>query len=200
MKLQKIITLNEKKFSDLGIDNIDGRIVCASKNLTSLEGAPSIVNGSFDCSSNQLVNLLGAPNKITGHFYCGNNRLTSLEGGPSYVGDGYFCYDNELVTLKGAPQHVEYGFECDHNKLTSLKDIHRYIQKIGGDFGCFYNPIKSHILGLTLIDIGGYICTQLGDGKDVDIILNKWKNQGRKGVMGAMKELTDLGYEELAQL
>lgn len=29
---------------------------------------------------------------------------------------------------------------------------------------------------------------------------NKWKNQGRKGVLGAQRDLLDLGYKELAQL
>jgi hypothetical protein len=51
-----------------------------------------------------------------------------------------------------------------------------------------------------LIEFGGTCTTELGDGKDVDAILNKWKNQGRKGVLGAQRELLDLGYEELAQL
>jgi hypothetical protein len=51
-----------------------------------------------------------------------------------------------------------------------------------------------------LIEIGGKIGTGLGDGKDVDMISNKWKNQGRKGVLGAQRELLELGYEELAQL
>jgi hypothetical protein len=51
-----------------------------------------------------------------------------------------------------------------------------------------------------LIEIGGNIGTELGDGRNVDEILNKWKNQGRKGVPGAQRELLELGYEELAQL
>jgi hypothetical protein len=51
-----------------------------------------------------------------------------------------------------------------------------------------------------LIEIGGEIITRLGDGKDVDMILNKWKNQGRKGALGAQRELLDLGYDQLAQL
>jgi hypothetical protein len=50
-----------------------------------------------------------------------------------------------------------------------------------------------------LIEIGGEIVTKLGDGEDVDKILNKWKNQGRRGVLGAQRELLELGYAELAQ-
>ena len=61
-----------------------------------------------------------------------------------------------------------------------------------------------------LINVGSIILTGLGKDisptssnvlvMDVDVILNKWKNLGRRGVMGAMKELLDLGYDDLAQL
>jgi hypothetical protein len=51
-----------------------------------------------------------------------------------------------------------------------------------------------------LIDIGSTIVTEFGNGTDVDEILNKWKNQGRKGVLGAQRELLDLGYVEMAKL
>ncbi len=51
---------------------------------------------------------------------------------------------------------------------------------IGGDIVIFGNPVdKSYI---------------------VDTIMNRWKNQGRKGVLGAQRELIAAGYKELAQL
>jgi hypothetical protein len=66
--------------------------------------------------------------------------------------------------------------------------------------GC---PIKSHILGLLLIYIGGDIVI-FGNPADksyiVDIIMNRWKNQGRKGILSAQRELIAAGYKELAQL
>ena len=51
-----------------------------------------------------------------------------------------------------------------------------------------------------MIEIGGIIKTELGNGTDVDQILNKWKKQGRKGALGCQRELIDAGYKELAQL
>ena len=119
------------------------------------------------------------PEKITGNFGCIENELTSLEHCPSQIGG---------------------NFSCSHNKLTSLKDVHTHIRKVDGWFICFHNYIESHILGLMLIEIGREIITRLGGGKDVDKILNTWKNQGRKGVLGAQRELLELGYAELAQL
>ncbi len=38
------------------------------------------------------------------------------------------------------------------------------------------------------------------DADAVQTILNKWKNRGRKGVLGAQRELLDLGYDELARI
>ena len=131
---------------------------------------------------------------------CDDNKLTSLEGAPLHIGGNFWCTDNKLTSLEGAPKIVGGEFICSFNMLTSLEGIHNQIKKIGGSFACENNPIKSHILGLMMIEIGGKIETNLGNGQDVDAILNRWKNQGRKGVMGAMKELMDLGYEELAQI
>jgi hypothetical protein len=51
-----------------------------------------------------------------------------------------------------------------------------------------------------LVEIDGKIVTGLGDGYDVDEILNKWKNQGRRGVVGCQRDLIKAGYRELAQL
>jgi hypothetical protein len=105
-----------------------------------------------------------------------------------------------LTSLEHCPSQVGSSFYCSDNQLTSLKDIHKRITKIGGDFVCINNLICSHILGLMMIEIGGIIKTELGNGTDVDQILNKWKKQGRKGTLGAQRELLELGYKELAQL
>lgn len=140
------------------------------------------------------------PRKITSSFYCFGNRLTSLAHYPSEIGGTFECGSNLLTSLEYCPSIVGGDFMRADNRLPSLENIHEQIKKIGGEFWCFDNPIKSHILGLMLIDIGGNITTDLGDGEDVDMILNKWKNQGRKGVLGAQRELLELGYAELAQL
>ena len=138
--------------------------------------------------------------KISGNFLCHDNHLTSLEGCPSQVGGHFYCHYNQLTSLEHCPSYVNGDLVCRNNKLISLQDIHKYINKIGKEFNCENNPIKSHILGLMWIEISGNIKTGLGNGTGVDAVLNKWKNQGRRGIMGAMKELIDLGYEELAQL
>ena len=140
------------------------------------------------------------PHSISGNFQCNDNDLISLEGCPSQVGDYFCCHENKLTSLEGCPSQVGSDFWCRENKLTSLHNVHKHISNIGGNFACRNNPIQSHILGLMMIEIGGEITTKLGNGSDVDEILNKWKNQGRKGALGCQRELITAGYKELAQL
>ena len=155
----------------------------------------------INLSSKRLVELPNnLPQTVTGKFWCNRNKLTSLEYCPSYVGGNFYCYNNRLTSLNFCPSEVGGDFYCHRNKLTSLEDIHKQIKKIGGDFYCHDNKIKSHILGLMLVEIGGDIVTKLDDRKEVDEILNKWKNQGRKGALGCQRELIAAGYKELAQL
>ena len=180
--------------------SVGGGLTCNDNELTSLKGAPQSVGGDFWCNSNGLTSLEGAPELVGCDFVCQYNKLTSLKGAPSSVGFDFLCNSNELISLEGVSREIGEDLWCNDNRLTSLKGIQNHIKKIGGDFNCTNNPIRSHILGLMMIEIGGKIKTGLGNGTDIDEILNKWKNQGRRGVMGAMKELIDLGYEELAQL
>ncbi len=172
-----------------------------SKRLVELpNNLPQTVTGKFWCNRNKLTSLEYCPSYVGGNFWCYDNKLTSLKYCPSQVGGSFRCQSNQLTSLEHCPSQVGSSFYCNDNQLTSLKDIHKRITKIGGDFVCRNNPIRSHILGLMMIEIGGIIKTELGNGTDVDEVLNTWKNQGRKGVLGAQRELLELGYEELAQL
>ena len=153
----------------------------------------------------------GLDHEWHGNFRCVNNKLTSLKGCPGIIRGSFDCGINDLTTLEYCATHIHRGFSCMYNnKMTSLHDVHSHISHVGGSIILQNTPIQSHILGLMLIDVGSIILTGLGKDispassnvlvMDVDVILNKWKNLGRRGVMGAMKELLDLGYDDLAQL
>ena len=86
---------------------------CNGNNLTSLEGAPQIVNGAFYCSGNMLTSLTGAPQTVGGEFGCTDNKLTSLEGAPETVGGEFSCYNNRLTSLAGAPKTIRGEFSSD---------------------------------------------------------------------------------------
>lgn len=190
MKLKQLF---ESEYGNSDIDLSENKLTSLPSDL------PDKVSGDFWCHDNHLTSLEYCPSHIGGNFSCHHNELTSLEHCPSEVGKGFYCDYNDLTSLEHCPSEVGGVFYCSNNNLTSLKDVHKQIKKISGSFGCFENPIKSHVLGLMLVEISGEIETGLGDGDDVDEILNKWKNQGRRGVLGAQRELLDLGYDQLAQ-
>ena len=175
MKLKDLFEAKEKSLVGMTIDGkklpIEGKwegyFFCPSNQLTSLEGAPTSVGGDFACSGNQLTSLEGAPTSVGGYFFCNNNQLTSLEGAPTSVGG---------------------DFICSANKLTSLKDVHKQIKKIDGKFYLSSNPIKSHVLGLLLIEG----LSEVGGNQQWVPILNEAIGQftdKRKRVMWAQAEL-----------
>jgi len=68
---------------------------CCTNKLTSLEGAPQIVDGDFLCHNNNLTSLEGAPKEVSGNFLCSSNNLTSLKGIGEVKGK-IFCGGNPV--------------------------------------------------------------------------------------------------------
>ena len=150
----------------------------------------------FSCSNNNLTSLEGAPSVVKGNFSCFNNNLTSLEGAPSAVKGDFYCSYNNLTSLEGAPSVVNNDFSCDNNKLTSLAGIHKIIKEIHGYATFDNNPIKSNVLGL--MRIKGLTKVYL-DNKQVMDILNKYLT-GDRDIIRCQSELLDAGLEEYAKL
>ena len=178
MKLKELFEAKERSIlSVMGKqeDPYPRNFSCFNNNLTSLEGAPSVVKGNFSCFNNNLTSLEGAPSAVKGDFYCSYNNLTSLEGAPSVV--------------KGV-------FSCSNNKLTSLAGIHKIIKEIHGAAYFRSNPIKSSVLGL--MRIKGLTKVFL-DNKQVMGILNKYL-KGDRDIIKCQSELLDAGLEEFAKL
>jgi len=127
----------DTKYGDLTGQTYDGNIDVSGLSLTSLEGAPEIVNGTFSCSNNKLTSLKYAPKK-TEIFYCRNNRLESIENAPDV--DLYFdCSQNNLKSLKGAPKKTA-AFYCSDNQLTDLTHSPKTVL---GEFYCNKNNLVS---------------------------------------------------------
>jgi len=77
---------------------------------------------NFDCFDNKLTSLEGAPSSVDGYFYCFDNKLTSLEGAPSSVGGDFDCYQNQLTTLTGIHKILKQmngTFYADDNPIKS---------------------------------------------------------------------------------
>jgi hypothetical protein len=199
MKLKELFEAKERSILSVKgkqEDPYPGVFNCAYNKLTSLEGAPSAVNGSFYCSYNNLTSLEGAPSVVNGDFYCYSNNLTSLEGAPSVMNGVFYCYNNKLTSLAGAPSVVKGVFNCSYNKLKSLAGIHKIIKEIHGIAYFRNNPIKSNVLGL--MRIKGLTKVYL-DNKQVMGILNKYL-KGDRDIIKCQSELLDAGLEEYAKL
>lgn len=188
---------------------IDGEFTASLLELTTLEGwCPHTVTGGCDLSSNELTNLKGGPQVVGARFNVSHNNLTSLEGSPKQV-DAFVAADNKLTTLEGVTPEIGMYLDISNNKFTSLKDIHKHLKKIDGFLVVQGNDIKSHVLGLFLIDgLSG-----ISFGKKAQpwgVIVNEYLGhahsndlsaEDRKDVMiDCQHELIEKGYEELAQL
>jgi len=124
---------------DLSDVEVSGDFSCIYNNLTSLKGAPEIINGSFNCMDNNLTSLKGAPEEIiNGSFNCSNNNLPSLEGSPHTVGRDFICYNNPLTSLDGIPTSIGGGFYISYRfKDEFLEEYINSLSKIKR--GVFYH-------------------------------------------------------------
>jgi hypothetical protein len=105
--------------------------ICANRELISLEGSPTEVDGNFSCYRNKLFSLEGAPRKVGKSFNCFNNKLISLKGAPAEVGGNFDCDDNQLTSLMGSPTEVKGNFVISGDDLLSFE----YAPKnVGGNF------------------------------------------------------------------
>ena len=140
------------------------------------------VHELFEETERSILSVLGKmPERVEGDFYCYHNGLTSLEGAPSWV-DGIF--------------------NCRDNNLTSLHNIHKHIKHIGGMLYASRNPIKSHVLGVLLIDgLQNIFLHDVTDERPVMVakILRKHLHSDRD-VFACQEELIENGFEDFAQL
>lgn len=160
-----------------------GDFDCSKMGLTSLEGAPKIINGYFKCIDNPLKSFIGAPEKVNGDFYIGGKTRISLEGITRHI-NGDFV----LRTISG-----DFG-------ITSLHNVQKHFDTINGQFYFRNTNLKSHVLGLLLIP--GITCVYLFNRIAQDIMNSHLpnKNLNRNVVIECQNELIDAGFEEFAQL
>ena len=96
----------------------------------------NIVKGYFDCSNNELTSLKGAPRIVERGFCCSHNELTSLKGAPEKVKWDFDCSNNELTSLKGAPKEVGGDFYCRKNTTKFTETDVRKVCNVKGSINC----------------------------------------------------------------
>jgi hypothetical protein len=134
-------------------------------------------------------------------FYCYPNYLTSLEGCPQIVNGHFSCSVNELQSLQYCPQIVDGNFYCYNNKLPSLQNIHKYCKQIDWELQAYNNPIKSHVLGVMLIENTKRVrlSTKRRQLQKIEQIINTHLKTDRD-VFICQDDLIKAGFAEYAQL
>ena len=220
MKLKDLFENQEYTFGqwakDEGVDLNSSNFDCSGSKITSLEGAPTSVNGYFICINTNITSLEHAPTSVGGGFNCRDANITSLEHAPTSIGGNFNCNNTNIASLQGAPTSVAGSFNCNNIKITSLENIHHHIHHIG--YGLFLNncSIKSNVLGVLWIgcDVQGRpqpdgkapVFIRL-DNKQVEEILNKYLDKihseemtPREALLQAQNELIDADLDEYAEL
>jgi len=131
-------------------------------------------------------------------------KLTSLEGCPPNVG-AMICENNLLTSFKGAPSYVNGQVDARDNKFINLRNVHFDLPIVEGPLRMGKNRIKSHVLGVILIE-------GLTDFTYEDTSVNIWANILNQHLGGLSKQirqsrmydcqqaLIEAGFDEHAKL
>lgn len=131
--------------------------------------------------------------KVGGAFIVNRMSLTSLEGGPQQVGASYFASDNSLENLTHAPEQVPGTFSITNNPLTSLEG---WPEKGVSNCSLTYND---HLPLLRCLQTTDKIHVVNYAPPEINLILNKYKNEGKAGAIKAAGELIRAGFKENAR-
>ena len=84
-------------------------------------------NGTININSRQLDSLKGSPTKVEGSFFAYNNSYTSLEFGPKEVKGVYMISKTKITSLEHAVEKCDV-FNCRENPqlLNQREQIIKY--------------------------------------------------------------------------
>lgn len=153
------------------------------------------VSELFEETERSILTVMGQqPDRIVGDFTCAGKSLISLEGAPRVVTGSFYCQRNYIDSLDHVPESMNY-LNFYENELESLHNIHKKIKHctIGG---FEKNPIKSHVLGLLLIEGLNHVYFDI---HHLAKIINDHL-KGDRDVFACQEELIEAGLEDFAQL
>lgn len=151
-----------------------------------------------------ILAIMGKQKPSERGFNCDKENITSLKGSPESVGTYFNCSENKLKSLDGISSRIGLDLHAYNNKIESLHNIHKQIKYIGRNAYFQDNPIKSHVLGLLLIDGLKRIWFVNSYNKEnklfkVEEIINKHL-AGDRDIFACQEELIEAGFDEYAQL
>lgn len=131
--------------------------------------------------------------RVGGAFIVNRMGLMSLEGAPRELDAGFFASDNNLENLTHAPIRVPGTFSIANNPLASLEG---WPEK--GVFTCTLT-YSEHLPLLRCLQTTGEIHVVNYPPPQINLILNKYKDQGKVGALKAAAELVKAGFKENAR-
>lgn len=160
---------------------VSQNFICTNKQLTTLEGCPKEVGQDFDCSRNRLTSLTGSPHIIDrGNFDCSHNQLTSLIGAPTSIPKDFLANENPLVSLEGLPKEIGGHLYIDYTSTLPLLKL------------CFSKMID--------VWLQPSKPSLESDCREIELLMRKYFNTGRKGAIQCAAELSRLGCKGNAKL
>lgn len=172
-----------------GVVDVEGSVE-DMKPMTKMSVQFGTVTARFVCSECRLETLEGSPHTVGKDFSCSKNRLTTLVGGPAWVGGAYFASNNQLTSLQGAPDHVGRSLQVNTNPLKSLEGMP---VELKGQIWLDYTFDLPLLRLLETKDMMSYA------PDPVRVILDKYKGEGKPGVLKAAAELVRAGYKNNAR-
>lgn len=128
--------------------NVAGDVELYEKNLNFIAVKFNIIEEDFGCSVNSLTSLYGAPEIVNGSFNCEKNKLVSLEYSPQTVKDNFCAANNQLDTIKGVSRFIGYNLWLPQNQLKNIssQELPNYV---GGSIFMKDNFLSQDIMNIT---------------------------------------------------
>ncbi len=160
---------------------------------------------------------------LYGDLEVNETGLDSFKNAPKEISQGgLYAAGNNLSSFEGAPKKVDRpGVNLCNNKFTSLHNIHLHMPVIRGNLVMSGCPIKSHALGVLLIDgLDGfeareqilgewqYRLTTITDDDSLKVRNTWWyiidgflpNGRGNAALYECQEALIKAGFEEYAHL
>lgn len=133
---------NGKFVPEIVFGKIQGDFVI-NKDLVSLEGCPTEVQGYFKIDSRELESLVGSPRIVKSDYRINNSKIQNLVGCPDFVGRDFELGGNKnLSSLQGSENcEVKNCFEVHGCNLTSLEGGPKVFD--GSIFRCGNNGLQT---------------------------------------------------------
>ena len=163
--------LGQYHIHDNGEVDTTGDTSFRSLEITRLPVQFGKVDGKFDCSQTSLKTLEGCPRIVNSYFECEFTNITSFQGAPREINGNLYCRNNQFVSLQGMPDKIKGEIWIDYNQKLPLL---RLLVSDGGV--SFRMDAREQHYAL-----------------QIEEVLNKFKGQGKRGVLDCSRELINLG-------